>query len=359
MNVKPFQVRVVEPAVLTDRQRACWSRIQETSGEFSSPFFRPEFTDCVAAARNDAAVAVIEREGEPVGFMPFQKAGRGVGQPIGAPLSDMQGVVIPPEFEWNALDVLRPAGLSTWHFDHLLASQAQFAPYHAYVDDSPFIDLSKGFDAFCAARRAAGTRAIAQAQRKRRKFERERGALRFDWHTDSESLLQTLVEWKREQLDKRNYSDLFCRDWVRNLIDSVRRAQSPEFAGVLSSLHAGDELVAIHLGIRCRDVMSSWIPTYNPDYSRYSPGAVLHLDLAMEAARRGVHRIELGRGENQLKVGFRSGGVSVGIGSVDDRLLAKFATRSWYGARKLAYSLPFSHHSIAMYRRIRNAVVAT
>lgn len=357
--MSPMVVRVIEEDSLTDAQRACWSEIQETCEEFSSPFFRPEFAELVAATRSDAAVAVLELNGESVGFLPFQKAGRGAGQPIGAPLSDMQGVVTRPDTEWNVLEVIRGANLSTWHFDHQLASQAQFAPYQAYVEDSPYMDLSKGFDAFCAERRAAGTRAIAQAQRKRRKLEREKGTLHFEWQSDSESILHTLIDWKRKQLDRHNYYDLFCEEWVQTLIASVCRTRTRQFEGVLSTLRAGEDLVAVHLGVRSGGVLACWIPTYNPDYSRYSPGAVLHLDLAMEAAHRRVHRIELRRGENQLKVGFRSGGVPVSVGSVDDRLLGRLATASWYGARRLAYALPFSQQSIAAYRRIRNTVAAT
>jgi len=221
------------------------------------------------------------------------------------------------------------------------------------------MELSNGYEAFCDERRAAGTRVISQAMRKRRKLEREKGTLRFEWHTDEKAVLHALVDWKRKQLDQHNYSDLYRLDWVRDLIDSVWRAQSEKFAGVLSALYAGDDLVAVHLGIRSGEVLSSWIPTYNPDFARYSPGTTLHLELAREAANIGVRRIDLGRGGNQLKAGLRSGGIPVAIGSVDSRLFGRLATQGWYEARKLAYALPFSEQSIAMYRRIRNAVATS
>lgn len=354
-----MEIRLTRLTSLSVEERDSWSEIQESCSEFSSPFFRPEFAEQVAAARGDASVAVLLRDGKAVGFLPFQLTGRGVGEPIGAPLSDMQGVVIPSGTDWSAADVLRSAGLSAWHFDHLLASQSQFESHHSYVDDSPFMDLSEGYDAYCIERRASGSRTIAQIQRKRRKLERDKGSVRFEWQSDSESILETLIAWKRKQLEVHHYSDLFVQDWVRGLITSVWRSQETRFAGVLSTLRAGDELVAVHLGIRSRNVLSSWIPTYNPDYSRYSPGAVLHLDLAMEAARLGIERIELGRGGNQLKAALRSDGTPVAVGSVDNRLFGRLATQSWYGARKLVYSLPFSEQSIAIYRRIRNAVATT
>ena len=51
--------------------------------------------------------------------------------------------------------MVRPARLDeampsiAWDFDHLIASQPFFAPYHQSVWPSPQIDLSNGFEFYC------------------------------------------------------------------------------------------------------------------------------------------------------------------------------------------------------------------
>ena len=40
--------------------------------QLDNPFFRPEFTQAVAAVRDDVEVAVLEIQQQPVGFFPYQ-----------------------------------------------------------------------------------------------------------------------------------------------------------------------------------------------------------------------------------------------------------------------------------------------
>jgi hypothetical protein len=53
--------------------------------------------------------------------------------------------------------LLRSCGLAVWEFDHLLASQAPFAPYHASLEPSPIMDLSAGYAGYLEERRAKKT----------------------------------------------------------------------------------------------------------------------------------------------------------------------------------------------------------
>src|SRR5262249_36336810 len=159
-------------------------------------YFRPEFTQDVAAVRDDVRVAVFERGGEAVGFFPFQRDRWRIGRPVGWPLSDFQGAIVDLAVEWNALALVRVCGLSAWDFDHLIPSQRPFLAYHWAHRDSPYLDLSRGFAAYVEERRRAGCDQITQASRKKRKLEREVGRLHFNLHTTDYRVLETLVQWK-------------------------------------------------------------------------------------------------------------------------------------------------------------------
>jgi len=74
-----------------------WTELQRSNPLLISPFFAPEFTSVVAAARNDVEIALIQEGGEVVGFFQFQRENKTVGGAVGHQLSDYQGVVCASE----------------------------------------------------------------------------------------------------------------------------------------------------------------------------------------------------------------------------------------------------------------------
>lgn len=332
-----------------------WSALQRGNSAFDHPFFHPEFTRAVAAVRDDVEVGIIERDGRYVGFFPFHREANDVGQPVGGTMSDMNGVIVAGDVEWTAMDLLQGCGLAAWYFDHLITTQAPFEPYYRTTEDSPYMDLSAGYDAYVKQRRdASGGSSIRQAERKARKIAREVGPLTFHLHTDRRDAFDTLVAWKREQIVRMQYVDVFSSDWVVNMLRRVSETNVNGFQGLLSALYAGDRMVAVHLGVRSGAVISSWIPAYDPAFGRYSPGVLLHLELARIAADQGVERIDLGRGENRMKTNLMSGAYPVALGFVDRRPINRLVSHGWYRLRDLVYSTPLQGPPLRLYRRARN-----
>ena len=68
-----LDARSIPAKELTPDLVEAWSRRQRAGAEVDSPFFRPEYTLAVAAQRDDVFVAVVEQQGEPVGFLPYQE----------------------------------------------------------------------------------------------------------------------------------------------------------------------------------------------------------------------------------------------------------------------------------------------
>ena len=140
-----------------------------------------------------------------------------------------------------------------------------------------------------------------------RRIERERGPLRWAWHDLNPLALEQMFEWKREQYQRTGVTDVLGVPWVKKLVESIYGYQSPDFCGVLSTLYIGERPIAMHFGMRSGNILASWFPVYDPQYSVYSPGTILLLKFIEEAARQGIKRIDLWQGEERYKTNFGTG----------------------------------------------------
>ncbi|MBO0894625.1 MAG: GNAT family N-acetyltransferase, partial [Acidimicrobiales bacterium] len=212
------------------------------------------------------------------------------------------------------------AGLSCWRFDHLVVSQAPFAPYHERRHRAPVVELAEGQSAFLEEVRAHSKDLLAQVGRRRRKLEREVGPVVFEWRsTRPGEDMAKLQRWKSEQYARTGVWDRFAHPWIAEALDALARTESAACTGVLAALRAGDRLAAAHFGLLGRNRLSWWFPAYDPDLGRYSPGLILLLDLIGQAAEQGVRRVDLGRGEHDYKLRFTRRYQEVAEGVVEAR----------------------------------------
>jgi len=349
-----MKMSVIEARKLTPDHVSAWRLLQRADSAVDSPWMHPELTIAVAESQDNIEVTVLDDGGEYVGFFPFCRGPRNVGQPVAACLADVHGLVVRADVDWSATELLRASRLTAWHFDHLIASQRPFESYHSLVEDSFYMDLSEGFEAYQNERKQAGSSVISESRRKSRKISREVGELRFEMHTTENDVFAALIDWKRQQLHQQNYLDVFEFDWVVELMQRLRVTDQEGCRGILSALYAGDQLVAVQLGLRNEHVFSGAIPTFNAEMAKYSPGLLLHMELAKQAAELGIRRVDLGRGYNRMKASLMSGAFPVAVGTVDVRPLHRALRSSWYFARTVAHSAPLRGIPLQTYRRFRN-----
>ena len=289
--------RLIAPHELDATLTDAWRAIQSRTDAYVSPYFCPEFTQLVASVRNDVRVAVIENDGRPVGFFPHQRSFLGMGKPVGGPLSDYHGVIAEPGSEWSVSELMQSAKLSVWAFDHLVDEPGKFAPYVTARATSPRINLSAGFENYLS--RFGGR--LADVGRKVRKVEREVAPLSFEFHDPSNINMECLITWKTEQIRRTRVSNVFGVHWTGELLRRIMNVQSTDFAGVCSVLRAGDEVVAVHAGMRSRNMLHWWFPTYNRKFEKYSVGTILLFRIAEAAAAIGIRTVDLGKGDSQYK----------------------------------------------------------
>ena len=334
-----MRIDVLRPDALTPAQVRRWTELRRDHAAVDSPFLRPEYVRAVAAVREDVEVAVLSDGDEPVGFFPYQRAGR-VARPAGLTLSDFQGPTLHPDVDFDARDVLRACGLSAWRFDYLLDPAPAAGDGRWRQEPSPYLDLRGGFEAYADERKRAGSSLISKTRGQARRMGREVGPLRFEWHTADDRVFETLVAWKADQHHRTGVLEVLRLPWVLPLLGQIRVTTDGGWGGVLSALYAGDSLVAAHFGLRTESVLHMWFPTYDVDFARYSPGSILMVEMAEAAAAAGIGRIDLGHGPEPYKRSLMSGAWTVSAGAVDPRPVSGRLYRAWHDAKRRLRETP-------------------
>jgi CelD/BcsL family acetyltransferase involved in cellulose biosynthesis len=311
-------VRVLDAAELTPELERAWAAIQRGDTLFESPFFHPQFTRLVAAARDDVHVAVLGDADEPDGFFPFQRDRRAVGHPVGWGLNDYQGVVARRDVEWTARELIRACGLRWFEFDHVPVGQQQFAAHRSALAASPAIAIADGFERYEREQAEAGSKTLKRLRSRQRRLERDYGPVRFEADVDDPELFATLLRWKSARYESTGAADLLARPWFRAVVEAAFGASADGFACPLSVLWAGERPVAMHLGPRSRSVWHYWLPAHDgdPELARLSPGMLMILAMAEHAPELGVRALDFGRGDARHKREFANSEVALAEGWV-------------------------------------------
>ena len=340
------RAKVLDPRDLSEAQLSEWRSFQDSSPALASPYLTPEFVRAASEVRRDISVAVYEEGRRTAGFFPFQRRGR-VAKPVGGPLSDCQAVIAAPGWQWDPKGLVRAAGLSVYEFTCHRAEQSPLAPFFRAMDISPTIDLQRGFDAYVQECRERGRQTPGASSglphhtmARMRRLERQLGPIRFAMHDPGPEPLRRLIAWKSEQYRRSGYADVFAHRWTVELLERIQATRTATFAGVLSTLHVGDRIVAAHMGMRSATVLHWWFPAYDMAEAKFSPGMILLLELSRAAAECGIRTIELGPGDEPYKRLVANDGVPVAAGFVGPASLAVLYRQFRYASSAWAARLP-------------------
>ncbi|WP_434588251.1 GNAT family N-acetyltransferase [Streptomyces sp. A5-4] len=328
-----MDITVHRPGELTTADRLAWTAMQSKahlhgSPELANPFLSPEFALAMGHCRRGVRIAVARQDGEPAAFFPFQRSATGVGRAIGLGVSDAQGLVHRPGYEWDAREMLRACGLAVWEFDHLVDGQRAFETGATGSFASPVIDIQDGYEAYLAHLRREAPKFVKSTFAKERRLLRAGGELRYVHDERDPRMLRTLMRWKSAQYRRTGRSDRFTQTWIIQLVERLFHTRTESFSGLLSVLYADDRPIAAHFGPRSERIICCWFPAYDPAFAKYSPGLLMHLRIAEAAAADGIAYIDLGRGQKQYKDSLKTREISVSEGWVMRRHPVAFGHRA-------------------------------
>lgn len=304
LKINELRHDVISIRELTPDLVKAWDDFQDLDSDLCSPFFSSGFARAVGRQREDLRVALLQDSGGVAGFLPFHQKRGGCAVPVGGQVCDYQGVIGRLQGDGvSGRDLLRGCGLAAYDFNHGLAGQALLARNAFSTSDSRRADLRGGLEAW-EADVAAQSKVLPQLRRKQRKIEREIGPLRLETRDTSERSWDLFHLWKGQLLRRQGAGGFDLPPWLAGLFSDLLGCSEPGFAGMFSTLYAGDRLVAAHFGMRSRRAWHWWFPAYDAELSKYSPGLILLMHCIEEAPRMGLEELDFGRGDQLYKRQF-------------------------------------------------------
>jgi CelD/BcsL family acetyltransferase involved in cellulose biosynthesis len=337
-----MKVRIVRPGELSPRHVEAWRALQEANPELASPFFSPDFTEAVAAVRDDVWVAILDWGDGGVGFFPFQKGAFGVGGPVGGGLNDYHGVIAPPGAAWSVERLMRACGLATWEFHALAGSQGSFSKFCVDTQRAHLLNIDGGLEPYLDRLRKAGSSQPSKLMQMKRKFERDFGKVEFCPNVEDSALLDLLLRWKSEQYQASHIHDNFAHAWSVALMHRLHAGRHDHFSGMLSVLRADGEIVAMHFGIRSRRVWHWWFPRHDERFRKYNPGILLLLYALDHGGRNGLRFIDMGYGDETFKLRLGTDERSVARGRVEMASIPTTVMHWREGAERWLRNGPFN-----------------
>lgn len=325
-----MQVERIPFSELSGEQLAVWASYLDGQALRSSPYYRPEFFAGLAQVGRPVEVLLVKDAQGIVGFLPIEMRGS-VARPAGGGMNDYQGPILRPGASPDPLAILRAAGLKRLDYDHLFpADLAGWSRFNTRCAGSPQMVVTGGVDAYQELLRSGGQRSeLKTTQRLSRKLGREVGPIRFVLDDRNPQLFEKLVEWKSAQYQQTGAHDAFEDEWRCEVLRHYQQSRDPQFRGLMASLYAGENLLALHYYLQSGSVLHSWFPTYDPTYSRYSPGRVLAVCVIDEAAAHGIELVDMGKGESAYKLRSMTQMVEVAEGVVDTAAWRVPLRRNW------------------------------
>jgi len=341
-------IDIVAPSDLAPADIAAWRRLQAADPSLVSPYLSPDWVQAVASVdgpdRANARVAILREDGQAVGFLPT-RLGRAACLPVGAPMCDYQGLVAKPGLKVDPMAIVRALGVSRLDFTHLLSDQAVFAPYMRGRSLSQVIDISGGYEAHAAERKAGGHGILKDTAQKQRKMAREHQSVEFVPLSTNRDHFEQLIDLKRAKFRDTRQTDIFDAGWTLELVRSLFDRRGADFGGALFTLLIDGKPAALHFALRNRDVLHAWFIAHEQAFERYSPGVALIDHMMRWASEQGIKELDLGPGDYAFKARLANRTRELAHGFVGRPSPATLVRTAQYGVRQAAESLPLGRMS--------------
>lgn len=305
-----IHAEIVRPSELGPAELDEWSQIQLKSPELQRAFLSPTFALACERAYGRAYVAVlIDDIGDVHGFLPFQfrsawHEGLRLAERIGGGMSDAAGVIAAPGISISAPILLRLARLSSLDISHIVPGQERLGLDADWSQIDYLTELQDGPDAFFATLLQRERALVRDTERQSRRAESSLGPLRLTRTRSgnvSRHMVAELVVQKRQQYLRTGVPDPLASPTNRRLIEAMAEMPAPDCDLAMERLFSGERLVAQHLGVQYRDVLSYWFPAYDHTFHNLSPGRLLLWHTIRQAPEAGITLIDYGAGDAEYK----------------------------------------------------------
>lgn len=301
---------ITTPLDLPPALLARWQQLCADSPALHSPFLGPAYARAAQQAGMAVRVCVLYRDSQPCGFFAFQYASLWqrwlrAAEPVGGSMTDYVGLVAEPGLRVSPPELLRLAGLNSFDFTHLDQSQQEWGLHGEQPRTGLRIVLDQAAADPLAALLADSAKYRKDSERRARQLTQDVGPLRFVINEQQQraATLEALVRHKRSQYQRTGARDALEHPAHLALLQALTDNEGSAYGchTLISTLHAGEQWIAMHVGLAANGVLQYWLPVYHPDYGRYAPGRLLIHHVIAACRGEGVHTIDRGEGDTSSK----------------------------------------------------------
>lgn len=308
-----LKAEVLAPSRLGPAELQAWSQMVAATPHLQRAFFSHGFARACEMAHGLAHVGVLHESGAIRGFLPFQfrtpwHARLRLAERIGGELCDNAGLVAQSGFRIDPAILLRCCRLGGLFISHLPEEQEAFGLTAMAGRIGHHIDLSAGSAHYFAALAASRKSFVQDTERRLRRAARDYGPLVFTYvvRPERDAVLR-LIEDKRQQYRRTGASDVFADPHRLRLIEVLLDLPASDCELVLTTLAAGERVLARHLGLLHAGVLSYWFPVYDTEAQKVSPGRLLLWHTIQQADTHGIRLVDRGEGDSEAKRDFSTG----------------------------------------------------
>jgi CelD/BcsL family acetyltransferase involved in cellulose biosynthesis len=302
-----------------------WLRITSENPLYRSPILRPEVFQIVGRHNPRVFVGLEEAGSGATLFFPFGRSTRLSSFAVPIPMCDYQAFIASAGHSVAVSRLMRGLKLNTWTFEHLIAPRDLVAQTTTLASEtSRRVVLRGGFDGYLA-EMAGNGKSMRNTNTKLRLLSRDHGEVRFVPDCRDSAVLAALLDWRAQRFDAGDGID----SWARSSIETLHGMRTPDFSGMLAALYVGDRLVAAHFGIRSNGMLYYWFPSFNPEFSKYTPGWLLITFLLQHLPTIGCDALDFGPGGEKYKEYFDNSAISIHRGFVELPSVVNLGRATW------------------------------
>jgi CelD/BcsL family acetyltransferase involved in cellulose biosynthesis len=338
-----MRVDSVHPDELTAGDIAVWRALLAADPELSSPYLTPDWTRLVAQHRTDVRVAVWrDADGAACGFLPVQRTSAHAAMPAGGPVCDYQALIAARDARLDLSRACKALGVGRIDLTAGLRNNAVGVRLLTH-DAGHVVRFAEGWERWCEARLAAGSKTVARTRKKLAKMTRDLGGeVRFDSFSRDADAFETLLRWKREQMRRTGVTDLFEHGWIDGIVRGAfaAPADDPHFGGAMFVLRVQGEPAAVLFCLRAGKALHAWYVAHDAQWAAHSPGLIVFVEAIRAAGEAGFAELDLGPGDYQFKESLANDSRPVGAGFIGGHGLSAAIRDAQFQVRALVEGLP-------------------
>ena len=303
-----YTFRTTTPAELQACEIEAWEQLSINVPYLRSPFLSVHYASAVAASGMDVRICILYRDNVICGFLPYQYRSRfsawsRSAERVGGEMTDYFGLIANPDLNITQSSLLKHANINYLSFSHLDERQLHYGLSGEQPRIGLRILLNSELESPISGINSVDKKYLQNSEKRQRKLIEEIGPIKFDFDVQQnrQELLEMLIHQKRIQYNKTRTPDALREQWKRTLLCKLSEYRHGTCRGILSTMYAGDQWVAMHFGIFGNGVLHLWFPVYNPEVAMYAPGRLLLHHIIQSTRKYLIHTIDRGEGDTPRK----------------------------------------------------------